>query len=59
MIKIETACMVYKSIDDLALDYQSGIFPKQPAGRSKNVRNTATDLQVPLMKTYNGQRTFF
>ena len=24
----------------------------------KNLRNTATDLQVPLMKTCNGQRAF-
>ena len=56
MIKVETACMVYKSINDLAPDYLSEIFTKNSACRRKNLRNTATDLQVPLMKTCNGQR---
>ena len=58
MIKVETACMVYKSINDLAPDYLSEIFTKNSACRRKNLRNTATDLQVPLMKTCNGQRAF-
>ena len=58
MIKVETACMVYKSINDLAPDYLSEIFTKNSACSRKNLRNTATDLQVPLMKTCNGQRAF-
>ena len=58
MIKVETACMVYKSINDLAPDYLSEMFTKNSAYSRKNLRNTATDLQVPLMKTCNGQRAF-
>ena len=58
MIKVETACMVYKSINDLAPDYLSEIFTKNSACSKKNLRNTATDLRVPLLKTCNGQRAF-
>ena len=58
MIKVETACMVYKSINDLAPDYLSEIFTKNSGCSRKNLRNTATDLQVPLIKTCNGQRAF-
>ena len=58
MIHVETACMVYKSINDLAPEYLSEIFTKNSARSRKNLRNTATDLQVPLMKTCNGQRAF-
>ena len=50
--------MVYKSINDLAPDYLSEMFTKTSAYSGKNLRNTATDLQVPLMKTCNGQRAF-
>ena len=58
MIEVETACMVYKSINDLAVDYLSEIFTKNSAWSRKNLRNTATDLQVPLIKACNGQRAF-
>ena len=50
--------MVYKSINDLAPDYLSEIFTKNSACSRKNLRNTATDLQVPQMKTCNSQRAF-
>ena len=58
MIIVETACMVYKSINDLAPDYLSEIFTQNSASSRKNLRNTATDLNVPLMKTCNGPRAF-
>ena len=58
VIKVETACMVYKSINDLAPDHLSEIFTKNSACSRKNLRNTAADIQVPLMKTCNGQRAF-
>ena len=48
MIKIETACMVYKSINNLAPDYMSEIFTKNSESSRKNLRNTANDLQVPF-----------
>ena len=44
MIKVETVCMVYKSISDLAPDYLSEIFTKNSASSRKNLRNTTTDL---------------
>ena len=58
MIQVETACMAYKSINDLAPDYQLQMFTKNSACSRKNLRNTATDLQIPLVKTCSGQRTF-
>ena len=45
-------------LGDLAPEYLSEIFTKNSACSRKNLRNTATDLQVPLMKTCNGQRAF-
>ena len=50
--------MVYKSINDLAPDYLSEIFTKNSECSRKNLRNTATDLQLPLTKTCNSQRAF-
>ena len=57
MIQVETACMVYKSINELAPDYLLQIFTKQSACSRENLKNTATDLQIPLVKTCSGQRT--
>ena len=57
MIQLETACMVYKTINDLAPDYLSQSFTKNSACSRKNLRTTATDLQIPLAKTCSGQRT--
>ena len=54
MIKVETAYMIYKSINDLVPDYLSEIFTKKSTCSWKNLRNMAADLQVPLMKTCNG-----
>ena len=58
MIQVQTACMVYKSINELAPDYLSQIFTKKLACSRENLRNTATDLRIPLVKTSSGQRTF-
>ena len=45
MIKIDTACMVYKSINDLNPDYMSELFKKNSRHAvRKNSRNTAADL---------------
>ena len=54
MINIETACMVYKSINDLAPDCLSKMFTKSSACSRQNLKSNATDLQVPLMKKCNG-----
>ena len=55
MLQVETACMVYKSINELAPDYLSQIFARNFACSRKNLRNTTTDLQIPLVKTCSGQ----
>ena len=57
IIQVGTACMVYQSINELAPDYLSQIFTKKSACSRENLRNTATDLQIPLVKTCSGQRT--
>ena len=59
MLKVETACMVYKSINDFAPDYLSEIFTKYSAWSKKNLRNTATDLQVPLNENVQWPTSFF
>ena len=58
VIKIEAVCMVYKSISDFALNYLSDNYKKNLACNGKNLRNTVTDPQVPLIETCNGQRAF-
>ena len=45
-------------MNDLAPDYLSEIFTKNSACSRKYLRNTATDIEVPLMKTCNGQQAF-
>ena len=52
------ACMVNKSINGLAPDYLSEMFTKNSAYSRKNLRNMATDLQVPPMKTCKGSMSF-
>ena len=51
--------MVYESINDLALDYLSEVSTKTSACSRKNLRNTATDLQVPLMKRVMVSEVFY
>ena len=52
MIKTETVCMIQKSINYLAQDSLSEVLTKEFKIQYENLRNNATDLQVPLMKTY-------
>ena len=48
----------FKSINDLAPDNMSEIFTNNLAYSRENSKNIATDLQVLLVKTCNGQRAF-
>ena len=50
--------MVYKSINDLALMYLSNISSRNSIQDSVYLRNSETDLKVPLFKTANGQNWF-
>ena len=58
IIKRETATMVYKSLNGLAPTYLSNIFSRNSTRDTVYLRNSETDLQVPLFKTANGQNSF-
>ena len=58
MIDFETARMVYKALHGLAPPYMKSMFHKLSAFCNRTLRNTSTDLRIPLCKTSNGQRSF-
>ena len=49
--------MVYKSLNGLAPTYLSNIFSRNSTRGTVYLRNSETDLQVPLFKTANGQNS--
>ena len=46
-----TAMMVYRSINNEAPDYLSTLFERLFQNTIKELRNTKTDLKLPLLKT--------
>ena len=58
MVDFETATIVYKSLHELAPPYMQDMFHKLSDSRNRVLRNTETDLRIPLCKTSNGQRSF-
>ena len=48
---------MYKSTNGLAPEYLSKLFIKNSAQNTLRLRNTETDLRVPLFKTSNGQKS--
>ena len=50
--------MVYRSINNEAPDYLSTLFERLSQNTIKELRNTKTDLKLPLLKTLNGQKRF-
>ena len=58
LIDMETATMVYWSINNEAPDYLSTLFERLSQNIIKELRNTKTDLKLPLLKTSNGQKCF-
>ena len=50
--------MVYKSLNDLALIYVSNIFSRNSTQDTVYLKNSETDLQVPLFKTANVHNSF-
>ena len=57
IIQNETATIMYKSTNGLAPEYLSKLFIKNSAHNTLRLRNTETDLRVPLFKTSNGQKS--
>ena len=56
IIRGETATTVYKSLNGLVPEYLSSLFEKRSNRNVRELRNTETDLSIPLRKTNNGQR---
>ena len=56
IIRSETATIMYKSLNGLAPEYLSKRFVKNTTRNMRQLRNTDTDLLLPLRKTSNGQR---
>ena len=56
IIRGETATTVYKSLNGLVPEYLSSLFEKRSTRNVRELRNTETDLSIPLRKTNNGQR---
>ena len=58
LIEIETVKMVYRSINNEALEHLTGLFQRLSETCARQLRNTSTDLYVPLLKTACGQKCF-
>ena len=55
---METATMVYRSINNETPDYLSTLFESLSQNTIKELRNTKADLKLPLLKTSNGKKCF-
>ena len=58
LIDFETSKMVYKSLNALAPDYLRNIFQKVSEATNRQLRNSSTDLRLPLLRTSTGQKSF-
>ena len=58
LINSESSRMVYKSLNNLAPQYLRDIFEKNSLISSFNLRNTNTDLRIPMKHTAMGQKAF-
>lgn len=57
-LKKKQALWRFKFLDALAFQYVSDFFIRLPGRHSREIRNTKTDLAVPLMSPGNGQKSF-
>ena len=58
LIESETAKVVYKALHSEAPDYLKGLFHRLSDTKSRVLRNSNTDLHIPLFKTSSGQKSF-
>ena len=56
IFRSETATNMYKSLNGLVPEYLSNLFVKNSTRNVRELRNTETDLSLPLRKTKNGQK---
>ena len=54
----ETKMMVFKSLNDFGPQYMYNMFTKNSNLSERNLRNTTTDLRLPLRKSTAGQKRF-
>ena len=58
MIDFEVSCTVYKALKGPAPPYMQSMFHTKSESCCRTLRNTSTNLKIPLCKTSNGQRSF-
>ena len=58
LVDIETTMIVYKSINNEAPNYLTSLFERLSQNTIRELRNTKTDLKMPLLKTSSGQKCF-
>ena len=58
LIADETKMMVFKSLNDFGSQYMHNMFTKNSQLSECNLRNTTTDLRLPLRKSTAGQKSF-
>ena len=58
LISDETKLMVFKSLNDLGPNYMYKMLTKNSHFTERNLRNTTTDLRLPLRKSTVGQKRF-
>lgn len=58
LINKETGSMVYKSLNSLAPQYLSDLFVRLSEVHPRELRNSKTNLAIPMLRTGNGQKSF-
>ena len=58
LINKETGSMVYKYLNSLAPRYLSDLFVRLSGVHPRGLRNSKTDLAMPMLRTGNGQKSF-
>ena len=58
LIESETAKVTYKVLQNEAPDYLNGLFHRLSDSHSKVLRNSKTDLRIPMLKTSYRQKSF-
>ena len=54
----ESKTMVFKSLNELAPQYMCDLFTRNSSCSSHSLRDTRTDLRLPMNRSANGQRCF-
>ena len=58
LITGESKTMVFKSLNELAPQYMCDLFTRNSLCSSYSLRNTGTDLRLPMKRSNNGQKCF-